>query len=929
MIKICFLILLFLFHLPLKNIQGKEILSFVNLNDSSLTSVNPSDTIKLTFKDKVKADTNYFNIFPKDPNSLKLALVLSGGGARGIAQLGVIRALEEYNVDVDIIVGTSIGTVIGGLYASGYTTYEIEKIIKDFNWDRALSLTNKYQRTSLFLEQKKIQDRSLLTIPLDGINPDILPSSFSNGQYLSEKINTLILNARYHAKNSFNDLKIPFVAVATDITTGDKVVLKKGNLSESIKASITFPLLYTPININGRKLVDGGLSANIPTDIAKEQGADFTLIVNSTSPLKSIKDLNDPLNTADQILSITMMQLSNLQLKDANAILTPDIKNFSSNSYSNFDYLIRKGYESVVENIKSTLNAIDSLEIAKSKYFNNFVTNPEIIINTPDDLLPIIDSVLKRSSQNFLKYTEIEKDLKDVYKTGYFEDAYAVISRDNNSVKINYHFIPYPVFRNATINISDLNINKDVENFIIKNSGKYLNVLAADDFRNVLLGNLRDEGYSLKDITKFYFEHNTGILEIKVDDGKINAYKLIGNKVTKDNVILREMKTDISNPIRSKDVNLSLKNVMSTNLFQQISFDYLYEKNNENPDLLIRVIEKNTKALRFTLKADNEKNLQLLFDLRDENILGSAIEAGILAAGGLRNRIYEIEIKSNQFFSLPLTFNLNGFYIFNDIYTYIQVNDTNENEYSVIRTGEYRNLKTGSSFLFGTQLERYGTFYIQGIAENLEIINKSNNEDKSSNANVFKLRLGGVIDTEDKIPFPNEGVLLNFYYETAKNINEGNQSYTKLFFNYDQFIPLSAVSTIKPRFTFGFGDKTTPLSEQFSMGGQKNFFGMVENELVGRQILIASAEYRYEFPYRLFFDTYISIRYDLGNVWENTTDIRFKDLRHGLGLSASFDTPIGEAVFSVGRSFQITSGFNKNSFIFGPYDFYYTLGFDI
>ena len=174
MIKICFLILLFLFHLPLKNIQGKEILSFVNLNDSSLTSVNPSDTIKLTFKDKVKADTNYFNIFPKDPNSLKLALVLSGGGARGIAQLGVIRALEEYNVDVDIIVGTSIGTVIGGLYASGYTTYEIEKIIKDFNWDRALSLTNKYQRTSLFLEQKKIQDRSLLTIPLDGINPDFL-----------------------------------------------------------------------------------------------------------------------------------------------------------------------------------------------------------------------------------------------------------------------------------------------------------------------------------------------------------------------------------------------------------------------------------------------------------------------------------------------------------------------------------------------------------------------------------------------------------------------------------------------------------------------------------------------------------------------------------------------------------------------------------
>ena len=119
---------------------------------------------------------------------------------------------------------------------------EIENILEKFDWNRALSLTNKYQRTSLFLEQKKVQDRSLLTIPLDGIKPILLPSAFSNGLYLSEKINSYVLNSRYHSKNDFSNLKIPFAAVATDLDNGKKVILQKGNLSESIKASLTFPL---------------------------------------------------------------------------------------------------------------------------------------------------------------------------------------------------------------------------------------------------------------------------------------------------------------------------------------------------------------------------------------------------------------------------------------------------------------------------------------------------------------------------------------------------------------------------------------------------------------------------------------------------------------------------------------------------------------
>ncbi|MEO8666383.1 MAG: patatin-like phospholipase family protein [Ignavibacteria bacterium] len=285
------------------------------------------DTIKLETFSRSGIDTNNFNIFPKLYSKKKIALVLSGGGARGISQLGVIDVLEKNNIRIDMVVGTSIGSLLGGFYASGYSVNEINDILKKFNWDKALSLTNKYQRTSLFLEQKKIQDRSLLTIPLDGIKPVLLPSSLSNGLYLSERINSYILNSRYHPKKNFSELKISFAAIATDLDNGKKVILNKGNLSESIKASLTFPLLYTPIIINNKNLVDGGLSANIPNDVAKELGADLTIVVNTTSPLRPEKELNDPLSTADQILSITMAQLNSLQLKDADVIITPDLHN--------------------------------------------------------------------------------------------------------------------------------------------------------------------------------------------------------------------------------------------------------------------------------------------------------------------------------------------------------------------------------------------------------------------------------------------------------------------------------------------------------------------------------------------------------------------------------------------------------------------------
>ena len=125
----------------------------------------------------------------------------------------------------------------------------------------------------------------------------------------------------------------------------------------------------------------------------------------------------------------------------------------------------------------------------------------------------------------------------------------------------------------------------------------------------------------------------------------------------------------------------------------------------------------------------------------------------------------------------------------------------------------------------------------------------------------------------------------------------------------------------------GSADKTLPLSEQFSFGGQNSFFGLRDYEFRGRQIFLASLEHRYKLPIKLFFDSYVRVRYDLGSIWQDREQIRFKDLRHGVGASLSINTPVGPADFSVGKSFYFKNTLANNAIVWGPTFFYFTIGY--
>ncbi len=901
---------------------------FTNYSFAQIVEDSSQNIIKLDLKPKCNIDTNNFNIFPKQYNKKKVALVLSGGGARGISQIGVLKAFELNNISFDMIVGTSIGAIVGGLYSAGYSADELDSITKTINWESKLNLSNKNEREFLYLEQKKIQDKGFISFSIDGLKP-VLPTSLSSGHQIAQMFNVLLLNARFRPKKDFSSIRYSFSAVATDLDNGQKVILTKGNLSESIKASFTFPLLYSPTVINGRNLVDGGLTANIPVDVARMQGADFIITVNSTSPLKTSEELKDPLNTADQILSISMNQLNKKQLADADLIITPKIGNTLASDFSKLNYLINAGQIEAEKYIKKIKETIDSIELSVSSYKGYFLTNPKVFINS--DLIPdsIKRDVINLQQNNFVKYTTVEEQLKKFYDLGLFKNVYAVIERDSFGLKLTYNFIENPKLNEIKINNLNALLFEHIKKFELENKGKIINHNKLYKFYYDLLGIIKNNNLSASDIYRFYLDYSSGDLEISVSDGSIGKIIIEGNKTTNDNVILRELTFDENNVVKKTDLEKSLQNIFSTNLFQQLSFDISNTGDTGKPILKIQLNEKSSRNLKFSFRADNERKLQLHFSVNNESIFGTNNETALSVSGGLKDREYKAEFKSNRFFNTYFTYNFSIYYKFQDISNYIQTKDFSNNTYDRNLIGEYRDIRYGGSFLLGSQVGRIGTIYGQIAYEKLSRNHIQGIIPSESDFKTLKLKVGGKIDTQDKYPFPTNGSIINYYYETSQKIVAENVSYSKLLFDFEHSLSIGKINTLKPKFIFGFADKTTPLIEQFSLGGENSFFGMLENELRGRQILTASLEYRILFPYKLFFDTYLSTRYDLGQIWDNAEDIRFKDLRHGIGFSILFNTPIGKASFSVGKSFLINKGLKQDSFMFGPYTFYFSIGYDL
>ncbi len=288
----------------------------------------------------------------------KIGLALSGGGAKGLAHIGVLKVLEQAGLPIDCIAGTSMGSVVGALYAIGYRADELKRIAITTNWEDLL--TDEVSRRYVAMEEKIWDGRYTGSFPISNRGLQ-LPSGLMAGQKISKYFSRLTWSA--HHIDDFKQLPIPFVCVAADIATGEAVPIDSGFLPDAIRASMAIPTVFTPIKLNNRLLVDGGLVRNLPAEDVKRLGADIVIGVDVSFTLIPEDQINSFLDIITQSLSFVEAQSRQRQWELCDILIQPDISELSMFSFNKVEEIIRRGEVAAEAMLPQIQALMDSLKI--------------------------------------------------------------------------------------------------------------------------------------------------------------------------------------------------------------------------------------------------------------------------------------------------------------------------------------------------------------------------------------------------------------------------------------------------------------------------------------------------------------------------------------------------------------------------------------
>ena len=377
------------------------------------------------------------------PQNPKIGLSLSGGGAKGFAHIGVLKVLDSLGVKVDYISGTSMGSIVGGLYASGYTGKEIEKIVMDTDFYTIIANEKTRQETTFF---NKSVDKYLLTIPVTNGKVNVLPKAISTGQkniYLLKELFKSVSNI-----DDFSKLPIPFMCVATNLESGKMEVFEKGDLVSSIMASSAFPGLMDPVKIGDSIYIDGAMTVNYPSKPLKDKGIDVVIGVDLSQPLASRKDLQSAIAIINQVIDFGIQKETKNQYKYTDINIHPDLKGMSATSYDAKKIILDSGYVAAqkfvetlsllpkkqqnmlrapLSSIYSNVYKIDSLAVENNHIFRkNYILGKMNLklpsMQTYGTVNKMIDKLYATNNYKLINYDLINEDNKNYLKLFVTED---------------------------------------------------------------------------------------------------------------------------------------------------------------------------------------------------------------------------------------------------------------------------------------------------------------------------------------------------------------------------------------------------------------------------------------------------------------------------------------------------------------------------
>ena len=366
----------------------------------------------------------FLGLFSFGQEPLKVGLALSGGGAKGMAHIGVLRALEQYNVKIDYISGTSMGAVVGAMYSIGYSVDQIEEYLKNVDWDALLD--NTLPRNHLSVLDRESAERYVLDFEVyeDKI---LAPDAFNKGQYMLKELSFLTFPA--HGKTDFSTFDIPFLCVGTDLATGEAVIFEDGELSGALRASLAFPSMFSPFKIKDRKYVDGGVVNNLPIAVLKEEkGMDFVIASNVQGRLYTEEELVSVIQILEQVSSFANAMGYENQRDMASLMINPPVLSYSLTAYNEADTIINLGYNEA-KKYKAVFNTLPQRKTKRDTVLDlrkegDFYVNNVEVNGIRQTTSRYVKSTLKLKKPRDYSPKKLNAGLDRLYGSSYYDYLY-------------------------------------------------------------------------------------------------------------------------------------------------------------------------------------------------------------------------------------------------------------------------------------------------------------------------------------------------------------------------------------------------------------------------------------------------------------------------------------------------------------------------
>lgn len=813
----------------------------------------------------------------KRDRDFRIGLALSGGGARGFAHIGVLRALEEAGIDIDIVAGTSMGGIIGGLYAAGLTPAQIETQALAIEWNTFFS--DSPRRTSQLFTRRAETEGALIVARFDGFNPQI-PTALSRGQKLVNVLSELSQATSYFSGGDFANLDRRLAIVSTDLVTGKKVTFTSGSLVEALRATMGVPLAFTPLERDGQLLMDGGLLEPIPTETARSIGADFVIAVDASSVLLDKEEINTPIDIANQTTTIMSERVRAELLRKADVAIIPDLDGIGSIDFGDGDEAIRKGYEITSASIPEIRRLLSQRSMQSDSVR---IDSVEFADEQSRKLCNLENSEMLEHKGKLLPRGQLGEVAYDLFRTGLYSSLEYEYDSANSAV-LRLKLSPFPII--SEINFEGNRVHSDsvLKAILIAESHPIKSLRELKTFYDRLITYYRSEGYDLAQIKGAWLDDKTGVLTIIIDEGQIVGISVEGVVKTRGWVVTSYFPLSVGDFYNKNRASRGIQEIYSSGLYENVNMRL--EERSGGVHITLVVKENIFTFARLGARYHEVFHPEAFMRLGYSNLFGTGHELSSYLKFSERRKLYQLQLRADRIFRTFVTYRVQTYYANDKIGMFTEDVETS------LRTVKRWGVKIG----VGQQLMKLGLVEVLARYEQIRY-------DNPPVGPVIERRLASLIgslryDTKDRYAFATRGAAVELSVEAASDILGADDVIRKFQGSIEVYRQFARKFTLHPRGGLGLSQSELPVYERFYLGGSRTFFGYQTDQLSGDKYLLGNLELRIGPIYSF----YLSGRYDVGDVFGSLEEIRFDNLRHGYGISLSLDSFFGPVSFGYGRT---------------------------